>query len=74
MKLLFIQGGSRVRECNNGNYYVDGNFNNDIWKRYNSYCDELMVILRKIDYKFNEKDIMNKYNIIDTNLMKLITF
>ena len=73
MKLLFIQGGSRVRECNNGNYYVDGNFNNDIWKRYNSYCDELMVILRKIDYKFNEKDIMNKYNIIDTNLMKLIT-
>lgn len=73
MKLLFIQGGSRVRECNNGNYYVDGNFNNDIWKRYNSYCDELMVILRKIDYKFNEKDIMNKYNLIDTNLMKLIT-
>ena len=37
MRLLFIQGGSRVRVCSNNNKYVDGNFNNDIWKRYKSY-------------------------------------
>ena len=72
MKLLFIQGGSRVRVCSNGNYYVDGNFNNDVWKRYKSYCNELTVILRKIDYMFLENDISNKFNKIDTNYMNLI--
>ena len=71
MKILFIQGGSRVRICTNGNLYVDGNFNNNIWKRYKSYCDELHVILRKIDNKFEEKDISNKLNFIDKNLLNL---
>ena len=70
-KLLFIQGGSRVRECTNGKFYVDGNFNNNIWKRYSSYCNELTVILRKINKKFIEKDIKNKFNHIDINLLKL---
>ena len=47
MNLLFIQGGSRVRICENGIKYVDGNFNNDIWNRYKSYCTNLTIILRK---------------------------
>ena len=71
MKLLFIQGGSRVRKCNNNTYYVDGNFNNSIWKRYNSYCDELTVILRKCSSLFDEKDICDKLNKIDLNLLDL---
>ena len=48
MKLLFINGGSRVRISNNGKYYTDSNFNQSIWDRYISYCDELTVVLRKI--------------------------
>ena len=53
MKLLFIQGGSRVRICSNNNKYVDGNFNNDIWKRYKSYCNNITVILRKNENIYN---------------------
>ena len=71
MKLLFIQGGSRVRICSNNNKYVDGNFNNDIWKRYKSYCNDLTVILRKNENIYNEEDIKNKFNYIDEDLIKL---
>lgn len=71
MKLLFIQGGSRVRVCNNNQYYVDGNFNNEIWKRYKSYCDELTIILRKIDKTFDEKEVSGKFNKIDTDILTL---
>lgn len=72
MKLLFIQGGSRVRKCKNGSFYVDGNFNNDIWKRYKSYCDDLTVILREKSEFYDENDIKDKLNNIDTNLMNLV--
>ena len=71
MNLLFIQGGSRVRRCTNGNFYVDGNFNNNVWYRYKSYCDNLTVVLRTIDSMFEEKNIKNKYNKIDTKNMDL---
>ena len=37
MKLLFIQGGSRVIKTNNGENFVESNFNNNIWKRYKNY-------------------------------------
>ena len=71
MNLLFIQGGSRVRICTNGSYYVDGNFNNDVWDRYNSYCNKLTVILRKINSVFEEENIKQKLNSIDTNILDL---
>ena len=71
MNLLFIQGGSRVRICKNGSYYVDGNFNNDVWNRYISYCENLTVILRKIDSLFDEAKIKNKLNKIDNSKFKL---
>lgn len=72
MNLLFIQQGARVRETTNGNFYVDSSFNNNIWKRYNKYCDKLTVILRKVPGKFDENKLKNKYNWIDTNLINLV--
>lgn len=71
MNLLFIQGGSRVRECSNGCFYVDGNFNNNVWSRYKSYCDSLTVILRKENKIYEEKYLKDKFNKIDTTNLKL---
>ena len=71
MKLLFIQGGSRVRCSTNGTFYVDGNFNNEVWKRYNSYCSNLTVILRKTNENYDESELNKKFNKIDLNLLNL---
>jgi glycosyltransferase involved in cell wall biosynthesis len=71
MKILFIQGGSRVRVCSNDTFYVDSNFNNKIWERYKKYGDELIVILRKIDKTFNEENIKDNFNKIDLKLVDL---
>ncbi len=72
MKLLFIQGGSRVSVSNNGSFYVDGNFNNNIWLRYSGYAnDKVNVILRKNSGMYEEKKLMNKLNKIDTNIVNL---
>lgn len=60
MNLMFIQGGSRLKKDNKGNWYTDGNFTPEVWKRYLSCCDELTVILRKedkvYDIEFAEKE------------------
>ena len=69
MKVLFIQGGSRVRVCKNGNLYIDGNFNYAIWDRYKKYCDKLTVILRKINDIYEEEQIEDTLNYIDRNII-----
>lgn len=32
MKLLFVQGGTRIKKDTEGNFYTDGNFNLKVWK------------------------------------------
>lgn len=73
MRILFIQGGSRVTKCTNGSKYVDGSFNNNIWMRYKNYGSELTVILREEARIVEEKNIDGKLNKIDLNLVNLIT-
>jgi glycosyltransferase involved in cell wall biosynthesis len=71
MRVLFIQGGSRLKFDKEGNCYTDSNFNNDVWKRYNSYfTGELHVILRK-ENKVYSNDEAKKYNFVDTSIVKL---
>ncbi len=73
MNLLFIQGGSRLKESENGNLYVDGNFSADVWERYLSICDNLTVILRKekelydesfAEQNFNKMPVLKKMHIV----------
>lgn len=75
MKLMFIQGGTRLKKDVLGNWYTDGNFNDNIWNRYKSYCDELTVVLRTED-KVYEKEYaankFNKFNLSNVNLIPLV--
>lgn len=66
MKLLFIQGGSRWKIDNKGNIYTDANFNQSIWNRYISYCDELTVILRREEAVYDVAEAMRRFNTFDT--------
>lgn len=73
MNLLFIQHGSRVRYSSSGEPYVDGNFNNSVWQRYKSYCDNLHVILRRVEETFDADKLAKKMNWIDEELLTLKT-
>ena len=73
MNLLFIQGGSRLKESKSGNLYVDGNFSADVWERYLSICDNLTVILRKekrlyeegfAEQNFNKIPVLRKMHVV----------
>ena len=55
MKLLFIQGGTRLKEDEEGNFYTDGNLNNKVWNRYKNYCDELDILLRVDEKKIYQR-------------------
>lgn len=70
-KVLFIQGGSRLKQDSEGNWYTDANFNNDVWKRYHYYFEgELHVILRSESkvYSVNEA---KKFNRVDESIIIL---
>lgn len=64
MNLLFIQGGSRLKCDTDGNLYTDSNFNESIWNRYQKYCDELTIILRKEEKIYSVKEATKKFNIL----------
>ena len=72
MKVLFIQGGSRCKEDEQGNWYTDSNFDEKVWKRYKSYCDNLTVILRKEEKKYTKKYSESHFNKFPSNI-KLVT-
>ncbi len=72
MKLMFIHGGTKLKEDASGNLYTDGNFNNKIWDRYRVFCDDLQVLLRK-EAKIYDKDYaINKFNKLDKDRVECI--
>ncbi len=72
MKLLFIQGGTRLKQDTEGKWYTDGNFNDSVWKRYTSVCDELTVILRKENSLYTPENAQRKFNRFDTQKINLV--
>lgn len=62
MKLLFVQGGSRLKQDDNRKWYTDGNFNDNVWKRYLELCEELIVLLRREDKIYSENEAKQKFN------------
>ena len=72
MKLLFIQGGTRLKQDTEGNWYTDGNFNDSVWRRYTSVCNELTVVLRKENSIYKPENAKKKINQFDTNSINLV--
>lgn len=72
MKLFFIQGGSRLKQDTAGHWYTDSNFNNTIWDRYKSLCDELIVILRREQQIYEPVYAMEHFSPVDEAGMRLI--
>lgn len=71
MKLLFIQGGTRLKNDTESKWYTDGNLNNKVWQRYKSYCDELLIVLRKEDKVYDINHCKENFNEMDMKKIKL---
>lgn len=67
MRLVFVQGGSRIKRDQNDNLYIDGNLNDKIFQRYLNYCDELTVFLREESKIYDECTAKQKFNAITKN-------
>ena len=65
MNLLFIQGGSRLKQATNGEWYTDGNFTSEVWERYLSVCDSLTIVLRKEKKIYTIEETEKRFNKIE---------
>ena len=71
--MLFIEAGTKYKKSNKNIFYTDGNFNEKIWERYNSYCDKLEIIGRKENKIYDDEYAKNKFNrVINTSNLVLL--
>jgi len=65
MRLFFIQGGSRLKRDSDGNWYTDSNFDNSVWDRYKTLCDELIVVLRREERVYDPYYAKERFSPVD---------
>lgn len=68
MNILFIQGGSRLKLSDQGKWYTDPNFNEDVWKRYVELGDSLTILLRKEPKVYDDDMVKCKFNMIPVDM------
>lgn len=64
MNLLFIQGGSRLKLSDKGLWYTDPNFTPEVWQRYLSFCDQLIIVLRREKAVYKDNIAQEMFNVI----------
>lgn len=64
MKILFIQGGSRLKLSNDGKWYTDGNFTEEVWDRYRRLADSLTIVLRREPQVYDKEIAEKKFNAV----------
>lgn len=62
MKLVFIQGGSRLKQSEDGRWFTDSNFTMEVWQRYMELCDEFVIILRQEKNIYSVADAQCKFS------------
>ncbi len=62
MNLLFIQGGSRLKLCENGQWFTDPNFTEEVWRRYMALCDHLSILLRRERKVYTLEECQRRFN------------
>lgn len=72
MKLLFLQGGSRIKRDENGFLYTDGNFNSNVWNRYLDLSKNLTVILREETKKYTVEEAQRHFNLLDNSKIDVV--
>lgn len=71
MKLLFVHS-TKLKEDDKGQYYTGGSYNKEVWDRYLSISDELIVIARKESNIYDFEYAQGKFNEFDKKRIKFI--
>ena len=64
MRLLYLHGEARLHNDVYGRYYTSGTYNEDVWNRYLSICDELRIVFRKDNELYPAGVASKKFNSI----------
>ena len=64
MKLLFVHTAEKVKKDSKGNYYTDGTYDANVWKRYIGISDEVTFLARFDANTYTDEYIIEKFNII----------
>lgn len=73
MKILFIQGGSRLKQDIEGNWYTDPNFNDDVWKRYVNLGDTLTILLRREKNIYTQEYASQRFSkVLDDSRIRIV--
>lgn len=62
MKLVYIQGGARLKRADDGSWFINADYTDDVWQRYLDICDELVIILRTDDETYPLHVCQAKFN------------
>ena len=68
-KILFIHDMEKVKEDKNGNLYTDGSYTMEIWERYLYEDNQLTIITRKEDIKYECDIAKQRFHFLDTNVI-----
>lgn len=62
MNLLFIQGGSRLKQTQDGRWFTDPNFTEEVWRRYMTLCETLIIVLRREKHIYSLEEAEKRFN------------
>ena len=65
MKVVFVHDHIFKQDIE-GNYYTAGSFNNDVWRRYLKYFNEIIVLSRLDSNKIQVENTYNKFELPNT--------
>lgn len=67
-KLLFVHSSEKVKEDINKNFYTDGSYNNEVWKRYLNISTKLTFAAKKDSRVYSVEDAISKFNYISKEI------
>lgn len=72
MKLVFMHTAEKVKTDSAGRQYTDGAYNQQVWDRYLALGCEVVFLSRSDPKKYSDKEIISKFNIIDTRIKVIL--
>ncbi len=68
LKLLYIHCEEKIKQDDEKNFYTDGSYNNEVWKRYLNISNDITAIFRKESKIYSKKFAIEKFEPLDKRI------